>query len=160
MVREKNEDRRWRMFARIREDLDATQDVGPWLGGLATLRDRLLVSDDETYFLAETFAEAAVFGMQRDPELDRIADAMKAIEAANGLRDDESYLVDEGPEDWRELNGAWDQRADEIMTESMRKAGLGDVATVFVENRAKFDERAAEGRHRILPPADDDPHFD
>jgi hypothetical protein len=84
---------------------------------------------------------------------------MKAIEAANGLPDDESYRLDEAPDDWLELNAAWDARADRAMAEWMRKGGLADIATAFVEDRAKFDDRAQEGRRRILPEIEDDASF-
>lgn len=160
MIGEKNEDRRWRMFVRIRDDLDATQEVPAWLNGLSTLRDRLVASNDETYFLAEILAESALFGEHVDAELKRLVDALKAIEAADGLADDESYFTDDAPEDWLEVNRAWDARANQVMAESMRKAGLGDVAKAFIEERAKFDERASDGRQRILPDSGDDAEFD
>jgi len=155
MVREKNEERRWRMFARIRSDVDTASDVVPWLNGLSTLRDRLIVSEDETYFLAEIFAESSIFGAQGDPELDRFAAELKAIEAAHGLADDESYYTSDAPDDWSAVNAASDAHIDNEMAKRMREAGLGDIAAIFVDARAKFDERASEGRRRILPDAED-----
>ena len=160
MISEKNEDRRWRMFSRIHYDLDSTQDIGPWMNGLSTLRDRLLISEDETYYLAATLAESALYGAQRDPDLDRMSDELKAIEAANGLSEDEGYDVDDAPDDWRALNTAWEARADEVMADWMRKAGMGDIATAFLEEPAKFEDRASAGRQRLFPDPIEDPSSD
>lgn len=160
MVREASEDRRHRMFKRILDDLDANPALVPWLNAVATLRDRLIIGEPETCYLASMFAESAIFGAVGDPELDRIVADMQNIERANGLRADESYSLDDAPPDWLALNTEWDARADVITAQLLRDGGLADLARMYVERRAHFDDQSEEGRGRLweLPfdDADDD----
>lgn len=158
MVREANEDRRHRMFERILDDLDASQAVVPWLNAIATLRDRLIIGEPETCHLAAMFAESAMFGAVRDPELDRIVADMQNIERENGLRPDESYSLDDAPPDWLALNTEFESRADVLTAQLFRDGGLADLARMYVDRAAHFDDQCEEGRRRLweLPFDDDD----
>jgi hypothetical protein len=160
MVRETNEDRRHRMFERILNDLDANPALVPWLNAVATLRDRLIIGEPETCYLASMFAESAIFGAVGDPELDRIVADMQNIERANGLHPDESYGLDDAPPDWLALNTEWDARSDVITAQLLRDGGLGDLARMYVERRAQFDDRSEEGRSRLWELPFDDDHDD
>src|SRR5690242_14784366 len=59
MVREQYDDRRLRMLDRIRDDADRGQ-AAAWIAATSTLRDRLIIGEDETYFLARLFAEGSL----------------------------------------------------------------------------------------------------
>ena len=109
-----------------------------------------------TYYLAEIVADSGLFGRQGDPELDRIVDEMKAIEAADGLSDDESYRARRSAGRLARVECSVDARADGVMAEWMRKkGGLPDIATAYIEDRGKFDDRAQEGRRRMFPEIED-----
>ncbi|HEY4302917.1 MAG TPA: hypothetical protein VGM82_00510 [Gemmatimonadaceae bacterium] len=153
MLRDQNIDRRERIMARIADDLDAAQDITPWLSAVSTLRDRLVVGEHEACFLAEVFVDSALVTAQDDDaELHRIGDELSAIEAADGLAPGESYATDAAPPTWTELNAAWQARADTIIAQSFRTAHLDDLATLFIERRSEFEARSEEGRARIFPP--------
>jgi hypothetical protein len=155
MAHESNEDRRLRMFDRICSDVDARGDFAPWLNAVATLRDRLVISEDETYYLAAILSEPALHGPELDAELQRIGEQMDAIEAANGLAEGESYDLDDAPANWRDLESAWEARADQVLADHMRKAGLADVGQTLIDARTKFQERAGKGERRLFPGDDD-----
>src|SRR4051812_12096867 len=98
MVREPNDDRRHRIFARIRDDLDARPEPGPWISAARTLSERLIISEDAFYYFTGMFVESIMYDASRnDAELVRLYDELEAIERANGLREGEAYLVDEAP---------------------------------------------------------------
>lgn len=161
MVAEKNVERRLRTFDRIRDDLDAKQNVAEWIAAVATLRDRLIVGEAETCHLAFALAESGVFdAAQKDAELVRIADEIRTIEQSHGLRDDESFHEDDAPQEWLELNAAWGARADQIIAQLFRDGGVADLATMYADRRAQFDERAEEGDKRLWGELDEDPDDD
>jgi hypothetical protein len=154
-VRENNDDRRWRMLDRVLDDPSTIDRVVEWLRATSALRDRLIIGEDETYYLAHALAEHFLFdGGEPDPELLRLGDEMNVIGRAHGLEDGAAFDPDDEPPEWRRLSDAWDARVDHILAELMRAGGLADVARVYVEQRARFDERSDEGRRRIWGDAD------
>ena len=74
---------------------------------------------------------------------------MLDIERAHGLREDETWTIDEGTEEWRRLNESWHRRADEIVIASLREAGHADIAALRQKNRDEFYERVAKGRRDL-----------
>jgi len=148
MAREKYDDRRWRMLERITMDV-ATSSAVPWLSAASTLRDRLVIGEDETYFLARLFTERWLFASASDPELLRLADEIEAVGTAHGLRPGEAFAPGEGPDEWHRLEKAWGARDDQMMADLMRDGGLPDVAEAFLNHRATFEGRDAEGRRRL-----------
>ena len=158
MVREEYEDRRYRMWDRILDEIETQQHGVAWLSAVSTLRDRLIIGEDETYHLASRLAEHALYYGAGDAELLRIADEIEAIGRAHGLPTGAAFPEGEAPDEWVRLDAAWGARADELMAQLMRDGGLADVAEAFVRQRAKFDERDEEGRRRIW--GDADPGFD
>lgn len=135
------------MLARIRHDLDANVDPGPWIAAARTLSERLIISENSFYYFTELFTECVVFAASKsDPELCRIRDQMDEIEQSHGLRDDEFWHIDDAPDDWRDLNLAWDRRADEIVASSLRQLGHADLATLREQNPSEFERRGTQGR--------------
>ena len=157
MVREPSVDRAERMLLRIREDLDANPEAGPWLEAARTLYERLLISEDTWYYLAELLTECLVFaGSSADPELVRIHEQISAIERAHGLDEDESFDIDDAPAEWTSLNAEWDHRADEIVNTYLRENGHADVAALRAADPNGFEGRLSKGRTDLWGEDDDD----
>jgi hypothetical protein len=147
------------MLSRIRDDLDANPDPGPWIAGARALSERLIINESSFYYFAELFTECVVFAASNsDPALCRLRDEMEAIERAHGLRDDEFWAIDDAPPEWRDLNDAWDRRADEIVVSHWRQAGNTDLADVRERNPDEFERRSEQGRIDLWgeDPADED----
>jgi hypothetical protein len=156
MAREQYDDRRQRMLERIRMDVETSSAV-PWLSAASTLRDRLIIGEDETHFLARMLTQDWLFSnLDSIPELRRLADEIDAVGKAHGLRPGEGFAPDEGPAEWHTLWEAWRGRADQMMATLMREGGLADVAETFLDRRAAFDKRDDEGRRRLWGPDEDD----
>jgi hypothetical protein len=146
-VREANPERATRMLVRIRHDLDDNPDPGPWIAAARTLSERLIISENAFHYFAEIFAECLLLSASgADPELVRIRDEMDDIERAHGLREDESWHLDDAPADWLQLNDAWNHRADQIVASSWRQLGNADLANLFEQNRGEFERRSEQGR--------------
>lgn len=147
LVREPNPERARRMLRRIRDDLDATIESGPWIAGARTLNERLIISDDTLYYFVELFTECLVYeGSRSDSELVRISDEMQQIERAHGLGEDDYWRIDEAPAEWRSLNDAWERRADEIVDSRLRELGHADIADLRRQKPDEFDQRTSKGR--------------
>lgn len=147
LVREPNLDRAERTLDRILNDLDAAPAPAPWISAARTLSERLIISEDAFLYFAMLFTDCALLEeSERDPELTRLADAMIVIERAHRLRDDETFVVEDAPEDWRALNESWERRADAIIAQTLRQASQSDIALLFEESRAEFDRRVEKGR--------------
>jgi hypothetical protein len=157
MAREPNPERAHRMFRRILEDLDARPEPGPWLNAARTLSERLIISEDTLYYLAEMLTECIVFtASSTDPQLVSIGNEVEAIERAHGLGEDGYWHRDEAPEDWRRLNEDWERRADEIVNACLRETGHADLAALREKNRGDFDGRTAKGRTDLWGEDEDD----
>src|SRR4051794_5175966 len=138
LVREPNPERARRTLARIRDDLDANPDPGPWIAGARTLSERLIISENTFYYFVELFTECLVFrASSSDPELLRLHMEMEQVERAHGLRDDEFWEVEHAPDDWKALDDAWNSRADALVVEELRELGHADIAAVRSENLAE-----------------------
>ena len=147
LVREANPDRAHRMLARIRQDLDATPEPGPWIAAARTLSERLLISEDSFYYLTSLFTDCLVLAASAsDPELCRIRAEMDDIEHAHGLGEDEFWYIDEAPADWQQLNDAWNSRADVVVETALRELGHADLAALHEQDPAEFERRSARGR--------------
>lgn len=155
LVRERNRERQVRILGRIRHDLDASADPAPWIAAARTLSERLIISERMLYYFVEIFIESVIFDASKgDEQLAAIRDEMNAIERAHGLAEDESWYIDEAPAEWRELNDAWDCRADAVCVEYLRAHGHADIARVFEARRDEFSDMGNAGRLELL--GDDD----
>jgi hypothetical protein len=121
------------MLSRIRDDLDARPDPGPWIAAARTISERLIISENAFYYFAELFTECLVFAASgSDPELLRLGSEMEEIERAHGLRDDEFWHLDDAP--------------DAIVASHLRELGNADLADLLEHNRREFDRRTGQGR--------------
>lgn len=161
MAREKNDERRRRMLDRLLDDLATGSSVLEWMAATSTLRDRVVIGEDETYHLALLLAEESIYGNEIvDPELVRLGAEIDAIEEAHGLRANETFVEEDAPAEWLDLTGAWRARTDAMIATLMREGGLADVAQVFAQQRGKFDERATEGSRRLWGSDEDEAGYD
>jgi len=157
MVREPHRDRKERIIARIRTDLDDDPNPAPWLDSARTLWDRLIISEDTLQYLAEVFTECLVYrGSAEDPELVRLEEEMTAIERAHGLREDEYWHEEDAPADWVALEAEWNRRADEIVNSYLREAGHAALAEGRQKGRAELERRLEKGRTDLWGPDDED----
>ena len=135
------------MLIRIRQDLDAQPEPGPWIAAARTLSERLIISFDALYYFADLFTECLwLEASGADPELLRIESEMAAVERAHGLREDEYLHLDDAPEEWRALSDAWDVRAREIVAAMLRSYGQSDLAEEFEDRPDEFERRSKKGR--------------
>jgi hypothetical protein len=159
LIREPHQDRADRMMARILDDLDANPEPAPWVSGARTLSERLVISEDAFYYLAELFVDCLLpSAAVSDPELTRLQAEMEVIERAHGLRENDHWHDDEAPDDWRALDDEWGHRADEIVQTYLREHGHGDVAGLRAQKRAEFDLRVEKGRIDVWGADEDDDH--
>jgi hypothetical protein len=150
LVREPNLDRAERMIARIQDGLDDDPEPGPWIAAARTLSERLIISENAFYHLVGLFTECLIFAASgTDPELQRIRDEILAVQRAHGLRADESFYLDDAPEDWLAVNTKWDRRADAIIAARLRELGHADVATLLETDRDEFTRRAELGEAEL-----------
>lgn len=146
MVRDENDERRERMLGRIRDEILGPSQLVPWLRAARELADRLITSDDTFYYLAELFLDRAFDGVVYvDAELVALAQAIEDVERAHGLRGDETFVVEDAPEDWTSLNRQWEARMDAILADMLRAAGQTDVAALYERDRQEFERRAENG---------------
>ncbi|HEX4683712.1 MAG TPA: hypothetical protein VH277_13425 [Gemmatimonadaceae bacterium] len=152
-VREKNPDRAERMFDRIMSDAEAAAAAAEaWTAAARELTDRLIVSEKAFCWFAGVFSEAMLVSLSaNDPELVRLRGDMAAVERANGLPEYESFLLDDAPPEWLELNEAWDRHADELIAGVLRRCGSRELAELWETSRDEFELRAEEGRAEIWP---------
>jgi hypothetical protein len=159
LIRETHQDRADRMMSRILDDLDANPEPAPWVAGARTLSERLVISEDAFYYLAELFVDCLLpTAAASDAELVRIHTEMQTIERAHGLREDDHWHDDEAPDEWRALDDEWGRRADDIVDAYLREHGNRDVADLRAKKRAEFDQRVEKGRVDVWGADEADDH--
>jgi hypothetical protein len=157
-LREENEDRAGRMFDRIADDAEARADrAEAWITAARELADRLIISENAFCYFAQVFSEAMLVPLgATDPELVRLHAEIRAVEAASGLAEYESYGRIEPPPDWHRLNDEWYRRADELIGAALLRRGFRELSELWEKSRDEFDARATEGRAEVWGTEDDD----
>lgn len=151
LVREPSRERKLRIMGRIRRDLDERPEPAPWIDAARSLRDRLVISDRIFYYFVEIFFECITFAASNmDAELVRLRDAMRAIERAHGLEEDDFWTIGEATDEWRALNDAWNRRADEIRSARLREWGHADIADFIDTHHAEFDDMGIQGHTELF----------
>lgn len=129
------------------EAIEATGDAHVWLAALATLRRAGVFGDDELHYLAERMSEGLLTRASgEDPMLVEIHEQTEAIERRHGLRRGETWTIHEGPPDWQELNRRWEERADALVVEAFRAAGLSSAADLLARSPLDFEGSSIAGR--------------
>ena len=141
----------------IADEIVEPADVTQWASAIQLARDVGAVGATECYALLDIATEAAMgFLTRTDPELCRLAEAMRAIAAADGLSDDEDYYLDEAPAEWLELNRRWDHRFDQLRADLFRRIGEPGMADELLLFPETFEARSQEGRDALLGDAEED----
>src|SRR5699024_1945774 len=83
---------------------------------------------------------------QYDEELNPISQKMKEIEKENGLKEDEYWPLDEGPDEWRELNNEYNRVLYQKLSKVFKEIGFEDIADLIKKDKAKYDKLYEEGR--------------
>lgn len=143
-------------MSRIREELDRTPEPGPWIAAARALAAKEAISADAVYYFVETFLDCITArAYSNDPEILRLNGEIDRVRFEYGLSEDEDWLVNEGPPEWRALTAAWDRRDDEIRVATLRALGHDDIADVLERSPDEFRLREASG-HVDLWGAEDD----
>jgi hypothetical protein len=88
-------------------------------------------------------------------ELEPLSARITEIERAHGLKEDEFWLNDEGPEDWQNLNREFDAALVLQQISVLREFGLCDLALMLESDSRRFNElwvRGTSAVDEILPP--------
>jgi hypothetical protein len=156
LIAEPHLERSLRILWRIRGDLDTTPAPGPWISAAHVLRDRHVINGNTLTYFVEIFLECITFGAaSADPELCRIQDEMEAVERTHGLEEDEFWRVDEAPQDWRDLDGAWNRRDHAIRVAFLRELGHTELADGLERDPEGFSDRATLGHSELWPATDE-----
>lgn len=149
---EANWDRAKRMLDRICEDLTLRPEPIRWITAARTLSDRLIISFDTLYYLAELFTDCVLMkATDSDEVLLKIDSDLSAVERAHGLKEGQYWSVTDAPEEWRALNAAWEVRAREIVASALRSAGQSDIADEYERRPEEFGRRTVKGRSDLWP---------
>jgi hypothetical protein len=95
---------------------------------------------------AEHILDRRCFAGAYDAELKPISAAIEEIERAHGLEEDECFGLDEGPEEWRALNRAYEAVLDDKLEELLAELGLSDLAALHHEDNERFRRLRETGR--------------
>ena len=102
------------MLYRVRRELDDTAAPGPWIAAAHALAAKGIISEDGLRYFLEIFLECVTLrSTVSDPEMLRLSEEMRRVELAHGLGEDDYWLLDEAPAEWRALSDAWERRDDE-----------------------------------------------
>ena len=135
-----------RILMRIRNELDASLEPGAWISAARSLEARGLISADTAIYFTTIFLECITFhALESDTELLRLTSEMKLFERAQGLQEDETWLISEAPAEWLAMNDAWERRNKAILVATLRELGQADLADLLERNPVGFEDRGTAG---------------
>ena len=100
-------------------------------------------ADPAFHVIAWTATALAMDAVAKDPRLNEIAAALRAIERREEMEEDEQF-----PE---ELLKQWDQRYDEILADILRAYGEGSMADLYLNDRDAFDRQFEASQRQMFP---------
>ena len=86
------------------------------------------------------------------PALSAISKQLRDAERAHGLKDGEFLMVSDQPDDIRELNAKWSAVREALEAATLDELGCRDLAALYRNNRAKYDELREIGRRKFFEP--------
>jgi hypothetical protein len=92
---------------------------------------------------------ARVTGGYYDKELAPITLAMEVIERAYGLEADDSWPIDERPEEYQELSKQYSRVINNKLLEALREFGLDDLAELSEKHPEEFERLYERGRRSV-----------
>lgn len=157
LIAEPDVERRRRIMRRIHDPLLQGADPLPWIHAACALHDDGAISTDAMWYFARAFTEGVLApATDTDEELLLLDATMKAIERQHGLREEETFYVDDAPEEWRETNVRWDRRADELTQTYLREHGFAAIADRWAQDPEAFDEATLRAERELWPEDEDD----
>lgn len=134
------------MIVRIHKQLERVPEPGPWINATCALVAETVLTEDAAYSLIDGFLEYVTqVSFESDPEMLRILRELARVRREHGLPEGEDWCVGEGPEEWVELNEAWERRDHEIRVATLRALGHGEIAEVLERDPEEFRRRSDRG---------------
>lgn len=84
------------------------------------------------------------------PEIQELSDAMRALEAAHGLKPDEYWPKSDAPPEFRALSAKWDAAAHRRLAETLVELEGQTVSEVFARDPAEFERLRERGRRAFF----------
>lgn len=138
------------MLLHIFLDIHATRDPEPWVAAACALEARGRISRNAVLYFMDKFLDCVTEeGLEHDPELIRIEDAIDRVERAHGVSKDRPWKTHEGTTEWQALNVAWDARLDVLRADRVRAMGFGDLADDMERDAEESGRRATLGRAEL-----------
>jgi hypothetical protein len=142
-------------FPRL-QSLDGRSSDEERLEVYQAIRDSGIIPENAGFYLvslpvdeiSERHAEIALVDLET---------RLRAIEAAHGLGEDESWETGEAPDEYDDILEQYEQASDEIFAGLLLAHGEEEIAELFRTDRAEYDRRHDEGRQFFFPP---DPESD
>ena len=135
----------------IISDIEGGDDVAPWVQAVQVARELPALEDAIAWFMIDCFCEIMFRPLiQSDALLSAISAEMEALERAHGLGEDEAFLLDEAPPEYRALSTRWDHRADALQSSMLRTYSEDAMALLLLRDRVRYDEMVEEGRLAIV----------
>lgn len=152
MAAEANTDIAGRLLNGMRASVEQDGDAARWIRAVLVARDTGALGDAPSVYLLDIITEAAV-GRQTDtdPILVALAAQLREIERADGLDDDEAYLLDDAPAEWLELNRRWDSRFAQLRGALLTDSGESRLARLCQIRPEEFDALSLEGWAALMP---------
>lgn len=138
-------------FRDLRGAIENGAPVEPWISAAQMLRDLGTMSADFAFWLIDILSEAAAAArIDNDARLAELSAHMQAIERAEGLGEDEAFLIGTAPPAWEAANRDWEARFDHLRMELLRRCGEVEMARLWTLNRDEYDARSSRGRIESL----------
>lgn len=122
-----------------------------WVRAVQSARDAGAIAPEIAYFLIWKFVESAMLRVTAsDSELLTLQERMEAAERAEGLEENESFYVGEGPPEWEEARIEWEAAFNARQAALFRMLGEEEMAEGVL--RETQDPAFEAGRAAIFGP--------
>jgi hypothetical protein len=114
-----------------------------------------LLSQEESIYLRSYFLDALAHesrwleGLYQD-KLEPISKAIEEIEKRHGLKPDEFWLRDQGPQEWQDLNSEYESVLDSYRPLTYREFGEEELATLLEADAEHFKALREAGRRAVF----------
>jgi hypothetical protein len=157
LVSESSKERKHRIFRRILTELEVSVLPGPWIAAARSMQRRGIISTDLLIYFAEMFLECVTsYASEHDAELLRLYDELHRVERNHGLKEGETWYVDEAPAEWTALNAEWDRRSNAIRVARLREMGDSELADLLEKDPREFEISGAVGHQELWGAVDGD----
>ncbi len=85
-----------------------------------------------------------------ESDLEAVERGIRDVKTAHGLTEDEDWLLDEGPEEWKKLNKQWEVIVDNKFIDTLREFGLDWIADLKDKDARRFKRLHERGRRSVF----------